>query len=195
MPESILPEPGANLTDKQRKFCEEYVLDWNATRSAIAAGYSENTARAIGSENLTKPDIKDYIKSLKGKTEEMAGISKLRVTQELAKVAFGSAAQMRRDWSEVKDWNKLTKDEKSIIAEIEVTSKVIAHKDPDSGEEIERNVIEEKIKYKVYDKLKALEMLNRMYGYNSPDEMAVGISIPAFRWAEPDKANQKQNES
>jgi phage terminase small subunit len=34
------------MTDKQKRFCEEYVKDWNATRAAIAAGYSEKTARA-----------------------------------------------------------------------------------------------------------------------------------------------------
>jgi phage terminase small subunit len=44
------------LTDKQKRFCEEYVIDWNATRSAIAAGYSENTSYSIGSENLKKPE-------------------------------------------------------------------------------------------------------------------------------------------
>lgn len=45
------------LTDKQRRFVEEYLVDLNATQAAIRAGYSENTARAIGAENLTKPDI------------------------------------------------------------------------------------------------------------------------------------------
>jgi phage terminase small subunit len=49
------------LTDKQRRFCEEYLIDLNATQAAIRAGYSENTAREIGCENLTKPNIAEYI--------------------------------------------------------------------------------------------------------------------------------------
>lgn len=49
------------LTPKQQRFVEEYVKDCNATQSAIRAGYSEKTARAIGAENLAKPDIKLYI--------------------------------------------------------------------------------------------------------------------------------------
>lgn len=49
------------LTNKQRIFIAEYLRDFNATRAAIAAGYSEKTARAIGCENLTKPDIKEAI--------------------------------------------------------------------------------------------------------------------------------------
>jgi phage terminase small subunit len=46
-----------NLTPKQRRFVEEYLVDLNATQAAIRAGYSEDSAKAIGCENLTKPDI------------------------------------------------------------------------------------------------------------------------------------------
>lgn len=42
-------------------FCDEYLIDLNATQAAIRAGYSEKTARKIGSENLSKPDIREYI--------------------------------------------------------------------------------------------------------------------------------------
>jgi phage terminase small subunit len=49
------------LTAKQQRFCDEYLIDLNATQAAIRAGYSKKTAKAIGSENLTKPDIKEYI--------------------------------------------------------------------------------------------------------------------------------------
>lgn len=50
------------MTKKQMLFCDEYLIDLNATQAAIRAGYSEKTARAIGAENLTKPDIKEYIR-------------------------------------------------------------------------------------------------------------------------------------
>lgn len=49
------------LTRKQQLFCEEYLKDPNATQAAINAGYSEKTAFSIGCENLTKPNIKEYI--------------------------------------------------------------------------------------------------------------------------------------
>lgn len=49
------------LTDKQKMFCKEYLVDLNATQAAIRAGYSEHTAHAIGAENLTKPLIKEQI--------------------------------------------------------------------------------------------------------------------------------------
>ena len=50
------------LTGKQRIFIAEYVSDFNATRAAIAAGYSKNSAADIGYENLRKPDIAEAIK-------------------------------------------------------------------------------------------------------------------------------------
>lgn len=49
------------FTKKQRVFIEEYLKCWNATEAALRAGYSERTAYSIGSENLSKPEIKDEI--------------------------------------------------------------------------------------------------------------------------------------
>ena len=51
----------ANLTAKQQRFCDEYLIDLNATQAAIRAGYSAKTARQIGTENLSKPSIREYI--------------------------------------------------------------------------------------------------------------------------------------
>ena len=50
------------LNEKQKAFADYYIQTGNATESAKLAGYSEKTARSIGSENLTKPDICAYIK-------------------------------------------------------------------------------------------------------------------------------------
>jgi phage terminase small subunit len=50
------------LTGKQAAFITEYLSCWNAAEAARRAGYSEVTARAIGHENLTKPDIQEEIK-------------------------------------------------------------------------------------------------------------------------------------
>lgn len=50
------------MTAKQRRFCDEYLIDLNATQAAIRAGYSKKTAYSIGNENLNKPEIDRYIK-------------------------------------------------------------------------------------------------------------------------------------
>ena len=49
------------LTEKQKRFADYYIETGNATEAAIKAGYSQRTARFIGAENLTKPNIKKYI--------------------------------------------------------------------------------------------------------------------------------------
>ena len=55
------------MTYKQELFIQEYIKTGNATSSAIKAGYSKKTARAIGQENLTKPYIKKRIEELSQK--------------------------------------------------------------------------------------------------------------------------------
>ncbi|MDT1122059.1 terminase small subunit [Bacillus altitudinis] len=50
------------LTEKQKRFADYYIELGNATKAARKAGYSSKTAKSIGQENLTKPDIKSYIK-------------------------------------------------------------------------------------------------------------------------------------
>ncbi len=65
------------LTPKQARFVQEYLVDLNATRAAIRAGYSEKTAKAIGHENLTKPDIAAAVKAARQQLAE-----KVEITQE-----------------------------------------------------------------------------------------------------------------
>jgi len=52
------------LTAKQARFCEEYLIDLNATQAAIRAGYSQDTARNIASETLAKPYIQERVAEL-----------------------------------------------------------------------------------------------------------------------------------
>ena len=52
---------GKALNDRQRAFVEHYLVCWNASEAARRAGYSKKTAREIGRENLTKPDIRAEI--------------------------------------------------------------------------------------------------------------------------------------
>ena len=77
------------LTDKQKKFCDEYLVDSNGTQAAIRAGYSEKTANRIASENLSKLDIKEYIESKQKKTSEKLEITKEQIVQMVFDIAKG----------------------------------------------------------------------------------------------------------
>ena len=80
------------LTDKQRKFCDEYLIDLNATQAAIRAGYTEKYANTNASKLLQNTTISQYIgerqKELSRKTE----ITQERVIRELALIAFSNTA-------------------------------------------------------------------------------------------------------
>lgn len=58
------------LTPKQKAFADNYIISGNATEAAIKAGYSKKNARQIGSENLTKLDILEYIKERTAPAEQ-----------------------------------------------------------------------------------------------------------------------------
>lgn len=152
-----------DLTEKQRIFCERYCTHWNATKAAIEAGYSEKTANEQGSQNLAKLSVREYIKFIKDNAFEFAGISALRNAQELAKVAYGSGADIREAWKDLKRWEELPDEVKATIAEVTTTTRTVAG--------FEQVAELETVKIKQYDKLKALEMLNRMGGYNAAEKI------------------------
>ena len=78
------------LTAKQQAFCESYVANgFNATQAALSAGYSENTAQQMGSENLSKPVIAEYIFKFKAKASEKALITTEDVVKGLMIEAQG----------------------------------------------------------------------------------------------------------
>lgn len=76
------------LNPKQSRFVDEYLIDLNATQAAIRAGYSAQTARSIGAENLTKPDIQEAIQKAQAARCERTGITQDRVLAELQLLAF-----------------------------------------------------------------------------------------------------------
>lgn len=76
------------MTDKQKRFCEEYLVDLNATQAALRAGYSAKTSYSIGDENLRKPEIREYLRGLMERRSEETGITAEDVIRELNTVAM-----------------------------------------------------------------------------------------------------------
>lgn len=85
------------LNDRQQRFVQEYMVDYNATRAAVAAGYSEKTARSIASENLTKPDIVDAINTRKAELEEeykLRIMGRFEVLARITEIANGDIGDL-----------------------------------------------------------------------------------------------------
>lgn len=88
-----------SLTPKQRRFVNEYCVDENATRAAIRAGYSPDTAGVIGCENLKKPYMAEAIKERMEELAVAASITPEWVVGQWAKIATAdpnSIVQVRR---------------------------------------------------------------------------------------------------
>jgi phage terminase small subunit len=106
-----------NMTAKQMRFCDEYLIDLNATQAAIRAGYSEKSARAMGAENLSKPYIKAYIAQRMAEKEAQLIASQDEVLKYLTAVMRSSTKS-------------------SVLARTESGAEVIIEKPPDEKERL-----------------------------------------------------------
>ena len=104
----------AQLTLKQKKFADEYIVSGNATESAIKAGYSKKTANRIGSENLSKLDIKNYI------DERLAQLESEKIADQQEVLKYLSAV-MRGEMTE--QTLKSVGESGQVITEIDVGAK------------------------------------------------------------------------
>lgn len=81
----------SKLTEKQKRFCEEYLIDLNATQSYLRAGYkakSNEIARVESHKLLTKPNIQQFIEELRAEQSKRTEITADKVLEELGSVAF-----------------------------------------------------------------------------------------------------------
>lgn len=136
------------MTKKQKLFCEEYLIDLNATQAAIRAGYSPETAYSIGQENLKKPEIRTRIDRAMAERSRRTGVNAERVVLELAKIAFVNAG-MVIDATDATLKTDAAPEDLAAIQSIKVKDM------GDMG--IEREI-------RMADKLKALELLGRHLG-------------------------------
>jgi phage terminase small subunit len=82
------------LTPKQERFCQEYIIDLNATQAAIRAGYSAKTANVCGPQNLVKPSIASRIADLQQVIQKRTEITQDAVLKELASIGFANLTEI-----------------------------------------------------------------------------------------------------
>lgn len=148
----------ANLTDKQERFCQEYLVDLNATQAAIRAGYSNSTARQIGADNLSKVDIQARVSELNKSRLEATGISQKRVLEEYAKIAFFDIRKVYGVDGALLPISQLGYEEAAVIAGVK-TTEIIA----------DDMIIGNTKEVKVFDKIRALQDLGKHLGLFEKD--------------------------
>ncbi|KMZ42522.1 MULTISPECIES: terminase small subunit [Bacillales] len=165
-----------SLTDKQRLFVLEYLLDFNATRAAMAVGYSKKTAHVIGWENLRKPNIQAEIKRQKELLFDELGIGVQRVIVEYMKIAF----------ADISEYVEFGQQDVPMF-----TEDGIPINDPKTGEQMtyKRNFVtfrnsddvdgtlisevkqgKDGVSVKLHDKMKALDKLEKYLGFMTEEQ-------------------------
>nr|DAD63554.1 MAG TPA: Terminase small subunit [Caudoviricetes sp.] len=136
------------LSEKQKRFVSEYIIDLNAKQAAIRAGYSPKTAEVQASRLLSLVKVQTEIAKAMEDREKRTGITQDRVLAELSAIAFAKATDYVEIGEDglvkIKPTAELTDEQKKAIASI---------KKGINGIEI-----------KLTDKTKALEMLSRHLG-------------------------------
>lgn len=150
------------MTEKQKMFADEYLVDLNATQAAIRAGYSPKSAKEQGAKLLTKTNIRAYVDGEIAKRSRRTGINQDRVVRELARLAFVNATDVV-DAASARLLEGASRDDTAAIASVKVKS----------GEDFTEREI------KMADKLKALELLGRHLGMFQ-DKARITLEVPVI---------------
>lgn len=153
----------AKMTKKQEKFIEEYLIDLNATQSAIRAGYSAKTAHQIGKELLKREAVAEVLELRMAEEARRTGFNQERILRELAKIAFVNIGDIVDvNTGGVKD--DVLPDELAVIESVKVKKMFSKNGDPIEEREV-----------KMASKMKALELLGKHIGMFS-DKFDVNVS-------------------
>jgi phage terminase small subunit len=134
------------LTPKQKRFCEKYLIDLNATQATVRAGYSPNGARVTGCRLLTNPNIQTEIQRHIEQIAEKNMITVERIIQEISNAAFFDPRDLFDEGGRLRDIGDLPEHVAKAINSFDVTT---------DGE------FETTKKVRLWSKLKALELLGR----------------------------------
>ncbi|MBR2744936.1 MAG: terminase small subunit [Clostridia bacterium] len=160
------------MTDAQKRFCDEYLIDLNATRAykiAYPNCKKEETAAQAGSRLLRNVKVKEYIESEQKKIEERTQITQDMVVQELAKIGFFNIKEIYNTNGTLKSIKDMNDDVARAIASVKTLQKAGAMKievDPNGKDNVIpiEHIPEQTIEYKTNDKVKALELLGKHLG-------------------------------
>lgn len=148
------------LSEKQKRFVAEYLIDLNATQAAIRAGYSAKTAQQQGSRLLLNVVVQEEVSRQQAKVAERLEITKERIVDELAKIGFANMLDYMRagpDGDPYLNFSGLTRDQAAALSEVTVEDF------KDGRGEDARDV--RRVKFKLHDKKGALVDLAKMLGF------------------------------
>lgn len=148
------------VTKKQDLFCRRYLIDFNATKAAIAVGFTKKSARQQGYRMLTKDYVQAHIEKLRTEIGEKYDVTRYSLMEQYAAIRDFDIRRLYEKDGTMKPIHKLTEEEAAGIASIEVDEIF----DIQSGKKVFKGINK---KYKRWDKLRAIDGMARMQGYGS----------------------------
>lgn len=171
------------LTDKQKLFCLYYVKYWNQTKAAIKSGYSKDTARFIGANNMKKPNIKKEIDRLKKSIRDGLSFEPMAIFQRYLDIAFSDITDyLEFGREEVPVMSAFGPIETEVDGEIVPLTKIVNTVRFKESDEVDGTILSEVkqgkdgVSIKLLDKMKALEWLSNRLDF-LPDETKRKLEI------------------
>jgi len=154
------------LSDKQERFCQEFVIDLNATQAAIRAGYSKKTAEQQGSRLLSNVKVAEKIDALKLARTQRTEITADFVLREILKLATVDISKAYDQKGDLLPLHEIPPEVRAAIAGVDVFTEVQygpgrTEVNEDGESEKVKEVVGRTKKLKLYDKAKALELLGK----------------------------------
>lgn len=145
------------ITEKQRLFISEYQVDFNGTKAVIRAGYSPKRASEMAYQLLQIPTVRQALDRAMEERLRKIGVHADRVLTEIARVAFSDLRKLYNEDGSLKLPSEWDDDEAAAIAGVEVLEEF-------SGRGEDRTLVGFTKKVRVFDKIKALELLSKHLG-------------------------------
>lgn len=158
------------LTEKEEAFCQLYVMHCNASKAARLAGYSVDTAYSIGWENLRKPELKNRIAAIKADLGINYDHLRERMIAELTAIAFADLSGIYDDFGELKPVHDWPEDIRAAVSSVESDELFDWVRE---GNRMTKEKIGVVRKVKRSEKVKAMELLSKMQGYDSVKKISL----------------------
>lgn len=163
------------LKPQWRVFAENYIRNWNGTEAYKKAypNVNDGTARANAARLLTNASVASYIDMIQKDLSKIAGVSALRNMEELRKIAYSSLHNYQSNWMTLKEWDKVSEDDKAAISEVNYTTTTF------------NGVEKTTVKFKLHSKQAALDSLNKMLGVAGVEKVDLTSKGKRIKSSEP----------
>ena len=158
------------LTAKQKRFCEEYLIDLNGKQAAIRTGYSPKTAEQQGSRLLSNAKVQKYIQQLQKKTSEKLEITREQILKELAAIGASDIREFYDKDGNLKNIKDLSDNAAASLSGVEVDELFEGY-----GEERRHIGLTRKIKR--WDKVAAIDKICKILGFYAPEKVINTINL------------------